>query len=108
MNYKGTVVIVAHDRYFLDRIVTKVIDISMHTAHVYKGNYSAFAMQKEEIRKTMMREYEKQQASIAHQQEVIDKLKQFNRENPSNVQRAVRKPSIKWMLWKNRSMRRNI
>lgn len=86
MNYKGTVVIVAHDRYFLDRIVTKVIDISMHTAHVYKGNYSAFAMQKEEIRKTMMREYEKQQASIAHQQEVIDKLKQFNREK--SIKRA--------------------
>lgn len=86
MNYKGTVVIVAHDRYFLDRIVTKVIDISMHTAHVYKGNYSAFAMQKEEIRKTMMREYEKQQASIAHQREVIDKLKQFNREK--SIKRA--------------------
>lgn len=86
MNYKGTVVIVAHDRYFLDRIVTKVIDISMHTAHVYKGNYSAFAIQKEEIRKTMMREYEKQQASIAHQQEVIDKLKQFNREK--SIKRA--------------------
>ena len=86
MNYKGTVVIVAHDRYFLDRIVTKVIDISMHTAHVYKGNYSAFAMQKEEIRKTVMREYEKQQASIAHQQEVIDKLKQFNREK--SIKRA--------------------
>lgn len=86
MNYKGTVVIVAHDRYFLDRIVTKVIDISMHTAHVYKGNYSAFVMQKEEIRKTMMREYEKQQASIAHQQEVIDKLKQFNREK--SIKRA--------------------
>lgn len=86
MNYKGTVVIVAHDRYFLDRIVTKVIDISMHTAHVYKGNYSAFAMQKEEIRKTMMCEYEKQQASIAHQQEVIDKLKQFNREK--SIKRA--------------------
>lgn len=86
MNYKGTVVIVAHDRYFLDRIVTKVIDLSMHTAHVYKGNYSAFAMQKEEIRKTMLREYEKQQASIAHQQEVIDKLKQFNREK--SIKRA--------------------
>ena len=86
MNYKGTVVIVAHDRYFLDRIVTKVIDISMHTAHVYKGNYSAFAMQKEEIRKTMMREYVKQQASMAHQQEVIDKLKQFNREK--SIKRA--------------------
>ena len=83
MNYKGTVVIVAHDRYFLDRIVTKVIDLSMH---VYKGNYSAFAMQKEEIRKTMLREYEKQQASIAHQQEVIDKLKQFNREK--SIKRA--------------------
>lgn len=108
MNYKGTVVIVAHDRYFLDRIVTKVIDISMHTAHVYKGNYSAFAMQKEEIRKTVMREYEKQQASIAHQQEVIDKLKQFNREKSIKRAESRQKALDKMMLWKNRSMRRNI
>ena len=86
MNYKGTVVIVAHDRYFLDRIVSKVIDISLHKAHVYKGNYSAFALQKEELRKTRLREYEKQQEAIAHQQEVIDKLKQFNREK--SIKRA--------------------
>lgn len=86
MNYKGTVIIVAHDRYFLDRIVTSVVDISNHQVRQYKGNYSAFAKQKEEYLLTRLREYEKQQDMIAHQQEVIDKLKQFNREK--SIKRA--------------------
>lgn len=86
MNYKGTVVLVAHDRFFLDRIVTGVLDISNHTAHMYKGNYTAYAKQKDELMLAKMREYEKQQDMIAHQQEVIDKLKQFNREK--SIKRA--------------------
>ena len=86
LNYKGTVVIVAHDRFFLDRIVSGVLDISNHKAHMYKGNYSAFAKQKEQFMLTRLREYEKQQEMIAHQQEVIDKLKQFNREK--SIKRA--------------------
>lgn len=86
LNYKGTVVIVAHDRFFLDRIVSGVLDISNHMAHMYKGNYTAFAKQKEQFLLTRIREYEKQQEMIAHQQEVIDKLKQFNREK--SIKRA--------------------
>ncbi len=86
LNYKGTVVIVAHDRYFLDRIVSSVLDISHHNGHLYKGNYTAFAKQKDEMMLTRLREYEKQQAMLSHQQEVIDKLKQFNREK--SIKRA--------------------
>lgn len=86
LNYKGTVVIVAHDRFFLDRIVSGVLDISNHMAHMYKGNYTAFAKQKEQLLFTRIHEYEKQQEMIAHQQEVIDKLKQFNREK--SIKRA--------------------
>jgi ATP-binding cassette subfamily F protein 3 len=86
VNYKGTVVIVAHDRYFLDRIVSKVLDITAGGTRLYKGNYTAFAQQKSEIQKTRLREYERQQAQIAHQQDVIEKLKQFNREK--SIKRA--------------------
>ena len=85
-NYKGAMILVAHDRYFLDKIVTKVLDITHGLTHLYKGNYTAYAMQKADILKTKMREYEKQQAMIAHQQEVIDKLKSFNREK--SIKRA--------------------
>lgn len=85
-NYKGAMILVAHDRYFLDRIVTRVLDITHGITHLYKGNYTAYAMQKADILKTKMREYEKQQAMIAHQQEVIDKLKSFNREK--SIKRA--------------------
>ena len=85
-NYRGAVILVAHDRYFLDRIVTKVIDISFHRAKVYKGNYSEYVSQKELEQLTLQNSYEKQQKEIAHQQEVIDKLKSFNREK--SVRRA--------------------
>lgn len=84
--YRGAVLIVAHDRYFLDRIVTKVIDISFHRAKVYKGNYTQYAAQRELERITLQNSYEKQQREIAHQQEVIDKLKSYNREK--SVRRA--------------------
>ena len=85
-NYKGAMILVAHDRYFLDKIVTRVLDITHGLTHLYKGNYTAYAMQKADILKNKMREYEKQQAMIAHQQEVIDKLKSFNREK--SIKRA--------------------
>ena len=85
-NYKGAVLIVAHDRFFLDHIVETVIDMSFQTAKVYKGNYSAFAKQKREYMITRQREYENQQKEIAHQKAVIDKLKSYNREK--SVKRA--------------------
>ncbi len=84
--YKGTMILVAHDRYFLDRIVNAVFDIGKGQGAFYKGNYSAYVKQKAEKGKTLLREYEKQQAKIAHQEEVIDRLKQFNREK--SIRRA--------------------
>lgn len=92
LNYKGTVLIVAHDRYFLDRTVTKVLDISRHQGTLYKGNYSAFAKQKEERMLTRLREYEKQREMLEHQQDVINKLKQFNREK--SIKRAESRQKV--------------
>ncbi len=86
LNYKGAVLIVAHDRFFLDKIVSRVIEITRHEAKLYKGNYTQYAQQKEQINKTLQREYIKSEKEIAHQQEVIEKLKQFNREK--SIKRA--------------------
>ncbi|MDO4266542.1 MAG: ATP-binding cassette domain-containing protein [Eubacteriales bacterium] len=85
-SYRGTVIIVSHDRYFLDRIVTKVIDIENGSLRLYEGNYTAFAEKKAQLRKDMMKAYLNNQAEIRHQQEVIAKLKQFNREK--SIKRA--------------------
>lgn len=84
--YNGAVLIVAHDRYFLDRIVTKVVELERNTCSVFKGNYSDYAVKKEAKRKEDLRLYLKQQADIAHQEAVIDKLKSFNREK--SIKRA--------------------
>ncbi|MDO4438282.1 MAG: ABC-F family ATP-binding cassette domain-containing protein [Eubacteriales bacterium] len=84
--YKGSVLIVSHDRYFLDRIVNKVLDIDAGKARLYTGNYTAFAEKKASLRKDMMKAYLNNQAEIKHQQEVIAKLKQFNREK--SIKRA--------------------
>ena len=86
INYSGAVIIVAHDRYFLDRIVTKVVEISRHTATVFPGNYTAYARQKEIQRESLLRQYYNQQREIKHQEEVISKLKSFNREK--SIKRA--------------------
>ncbi len=79
-SYKGAVLIVAHDRYFLDRIVTKVFEIENGKLSVFTGDYSTYAARKKELRDTQMKAYLNQQAEIAHQEQVIDKLKSFNRE----------------------------
>ena len=84
--WKGAVIIVSHDRYFLDRIVNKVLDIENGSARMYNGNYSAFAEKKAALRKDRMRAWLNNQAEIRHQQEVIDKLRQFNREK--SIKRA--------------------
>lgn len=86
MNYKGAVVIVSHDRYFLDRVVTKVIEVSLHQAQVYEGNYSEYAVKKEKVREARIKAYYNQQREIRHQEEVIAKLKSFNREK--SIKRA--------------------
>ena len=84
--WKGAVIIVSHDRYFLDRIVNKILDIENGHGMLYTGNYTAFAEKKAVLRKDRMRAYLNNQAELKHQQEVIDKLKQFNREK--SIKRA--------------------
>lgn len=84
--YQGSVIIVSHDRYFLDKIVTKVVELDNGESHVYNGNYSYYAEKRFEIRANMMKAYLNQQAEIKHQEEVITKLKQFNREK--SIKRA--------------------
>lgn len=85
-NYDGAVIIVSHDRYFLDKIVTKVVEIENTQSTVYHGNYSYYATKREEVRMSKYRAYMNQQAEIKHQEAVIDKLKQFNREK--SIKRA--------------------
>ena len=86
MNYKGAVVIVSHDRYFLDRVVTKVVEIFQHQGFVSQGNYTEFAKKKAKIREDLLKQYYNQQREIKHQEEVIAKLKSFNREK--SIKRA--------------------
>lgn len=80
LNYNGAVLIISHDRYFLDKIVSKVIEIENHKAHVYSGNYSDFAVKKQELRVATMNAYLKQQSEIKHQEEVIAKLRSYKQE----------------------------
>ena len=86
INYPGSVLIVAHDRYFLDRVVTKVFEVEQGNVMTYKGNYSAYAEKKRQLFDAKMRQYLNQQAEIKHQEEVIAKLKSFNREK--SIKRA--------------------
>ena len=84
--YPGSVIIVAHDRYFLDRVVTKVIELDNGTATVFSGNYSAYSDKKAMLRDAQIRAYLNQQHEIRHQEAVIAKLKSFNREK--SIRRA--------------------
>ena len=86
LNYPGAVLIVSHDRYFLDRIVTKVIDIDNGKVSSFSGNYSAYSEKKAQLRRDAYQAYLNQQQEIKHQEEVISKLKQFNREK--SIKRA--------------------
>ncbi|MBE6023607.1 MAG: ABC-F family ATP-binding cassette domain-containing protein [Cellulosilyticum sp.] len=85
-NYKGAVLIISHDRYFLDKIVTKVIHLEFGRSFVYGGNYSDYMLKSEKEYEVALKHFEKQQKEIAHQQAVISKLKQFNREK--SIKRA--------------------
>ena len=85
-NYPGTVIIVAHDRYFLDKVVSKVVEIENHHARMYRGNYTVFAEKKKQLREEQLRAWMNQQQEIRHQQAVIDKLRSFNREK--SIRRA--------------------
>lgn len=86
MNYPGAVFIVSHDRYFLDKVVTKIVEIEAGELHSYTGNYSAFALKKAQLRDAQYKAYLNQQREIKHQEAVIAKLKSFNREK--SIKRA--------------------
>lgn len=86
LNYSGAVLIVAHDRYFLDKIVSKIIELDNGNATVFSGNYTDYASKKAILRNMQLKEYLNQQRELKHQEEVITKLKQFNREK--SIKRA--------------------
>ena len=86
INYSGAVIIVAHDRYFLNRVVSKVIEIDHAKVTTFLGNYSAYSEKKAQLRDSQLKAWMNQQREIKHQQEVIDKLKSFNREK--SIKRA--------------------
>ena len=86
MNYQGAVIIVSHDRYFLNRVVTKIVEIDQGNVTTFTGNYTAYAQKKAMLREAQMQAYLNQQREIKHQQAVIDKLKSFNREK--SIKRA--------------------
>ena len=86
LNYKGSVIIVAHDRYFLNKIVTKVVELDNGRATAYLGNYTAYSEKRAQMRAIQMKAYLNQQQEIRHQEEVIEKLRSFNREK--SIKRA--------------------
>ncbi len=86
VNYPGAVLIVSHDRYFLNRVVTKVLEIERGHLMTFQGNYNDYAMKKQQLRDIQLKEYLNQQQEIKHQEAVIEKLKSFNREK--SIKRA--------------------
>lgn len=86
LNYPGAVFIVSHDRFFLNRVVTKVIEVENGSVRMYSGNYKDYADKKQQIRDAMLKEYLNQQREIKHQEAVIEKLRSFNREK--SIKRA--------------------
>ena len=85
-NYRGAVLIISHDRYFLDKVVSKVIEIEQGVSNVFTGNYTQYAEKKKAQRDARLKLYLNQQQEIAHQEEVITKLKSYNREK--SIKRA--------------------
>ena len=86
INFENTVIVVSHDRYFLDKVVTKVVEIEAGNMRMYSGNYSAYALKKAQLRDAQYKAYLNQQRDIKHQEAVIAKLKSFNREK--SIKRA--------------------
>jgi len=85
-SYPGAVFVISHDRYFLDKLVSQVIDLERGTTASYRGNYTAFTAKKNAVWKAKLKEYENQQRMIKHQEEVIEKLRSYNREK--SIRRA--------------------
>ena len=78
--YPGAVFIISHDRYFLDKLVSKVIDLDRGTCYSYNGSYSDFTVKKKAVWETKLREYEKQQREIRRQEEIIERFRRYNTE----------------------------
>ncbi len=85
-DYRGAVILVSHDRFFLDQVVTKVIEIENRESHVYNGNYSVYSEKKKKDREVRLKAYLNNKAEIERQEAVIAKLKSFNREK--SIKRA--------------------
>ena len=86
LNYPGAVFIVSHDRYFLDKVATKIVEIDNTKVTSFTGNYSAYSEKKAMLRRAAYQAYLNQQQEIKHQEAVIAKLKSFNREK--SIRRA--------------------
>lgn len=86
INYNGAVIVVAHDRYFLDKVVTKIVEIDHRKAQTYLGNYTDYVYKKSMQQNALLKAYSNQQKEIKHQEEVITKLRSFNREK--SIRRA--------------------
>ncbi len=86
LNYSGAVVVVAHDRYFLDKVVSKVVELDHGNCQTFEGNYSGYASKKAMLQNALLKQYLNQQQEIKHQEEVIAKLRSFNREK--SIKRA--------------------
>ncbi len=86
LNYNGAVIVVAHDRYFLDRVVSKVVELDNSKCQSFEGNYSDYSYKKTMLQNAMLKQYLNQQQEIKHQEEVITKLRSFNREK--SIKRA--------------------
>lgn len=84
--YKGAVLIISHDRYFLDHVITKVIEIENHKTLIFNGTYTDFAQKKKQLREAQLKKYIEQQKTIKHHEQVVEKLKSFNRE--ASIKRA--------------------
>ncbi len=100
INYDGSVIIVAHDRYFLDRVVTKIMELDNGLMSVYQGNYTDYSGKRAMIRDAQMKAYINQQQEIKHQEEVIAKLKSFNREKSIKRAESGKRCWIKSKFWK--------
>lgn len=86
LNYKGSVLIVTHDRYFLDKVVSKVVELDRGNSSVFSGNYSEYVQKKERLIQDQLKAYQNRQREIKHQEDVIEKLRSFNREK--SIKRA--------------------
>ena len=91
-NFNGAVLIVAHDRYFLDGVAEKIIELNNCKATTFLGNYTDYANKKKALREAELKAYLNQQKEIAHQEAVIEKLRSFNREK--SIKRAESREKV--------------